>query len=439
MGSRKAYVIGIAVLVVVIAGVVGIRLWKASKSRQAFAFDTAKVERGALVAKVTATGTLSAIVTVQVGSQVSGTIAVLKADFNSAVHKGELIAKIDPRLFDAAVQQARANLIAAEGNLAKAKAQAVDADRQYQRNVTLAAKKFIAQADLDTSQSTADADRAAVDAAAGTVEQAKAQLNTALVNLAYTDIICPTDGTVISRNVDVGQTVAASFSAPVLFLIAQDLNKMQVDTSVAESDIGKLKPQMRATFTVDAYPTEKFTGIVRQVRNSPQTVQNVVTYDAVIDVPNPDLKLKPGMTANCTFIYAERDEALRVPNSALRFRPPAELLASLHPGGKPEKPKREGGGERASGTGAGAGPATGTGGRGGPWASADPSQKSVWVLKDGKAKPVRLKTGVSDGSWTEVVQGELAEGDLVITDIASGAAKTTQATPPGGAMPRRMF
>ena len=432
MSRRNVKLLAGAALILVIAGFFGVRFWKASKNKQAYAFDTAKVERGALVAKVTATGTLSAIVTVQVGSQVSGTIAELHADFNSTVHKGDIIAKIDPRLFNAAVAQARANLIAAEGNLAKARAVAVDAERQYQRNGTLAAKKLIAQADLDTSQSTADADKAAVDAASGTVEQAKAQLNTALVNLAYTTIICPTDGTVISRNVDVGQTVAASFSAPVLFLIAQDLNKMQVDTSVAESDIGKLKPKMRATFTVDAYPGEKFTGVVRQVRNAPQTVQNVVTYDAVIDVPNPDLKLKPGMTANCTFIYAELDNALRVPNSALRFRPPADLLASLHPGGKTGQPP-QGSGAEAPRQGAP------SGGRSGMRASADPAQKSVWVLKDGKPRPVRLKTGVSDGSWTEVVQGELAEGDLVITDIAGGSAKPAQANPSSSAMPRRMF
>ena len=421
--SKTLWVV-VAALVVIAA--VGIVRYRQSQSKAAVHFETVKVDRGKIVAKVTATGTLSAIVTVQVGSQVSGTIAALYADFNSTVKKGELVAKIDPRLFQASVEQSRANLVAAQGNLAKAKAQAVDAARQYQRNITLAERKLIAQADLDTSQATAEADKAAVDAASGAVEQAKAQLNQAEVNLAYTDIKSPTDGTVISRNVDVGQTVAASLQAPTLFLIAEDLRKMQVDTSVAEADIGKLKAGMGATFTVDAYPNDKFTGVVRQVRNSPQTVQNVVTYDAVIDVNNPDFKLKPGMTANCTFVWAEKDDALRIPNAAMRFRPPADLLASLRSGA--------GSGRRAQG-------ATAEGAQGGTpprqWsqpATTDPDRKTVWVLRDGKPRPVKIRTGVSDGSLTDVTEGELNEGDLVITDMSGGGSAGQQA-----GFPRRMF
>ncbi len=399
----------IVVGIVVVTG--GVMLWRQhqAKLKAAWKYETSPIDRGKIVAKVTASGSLSALVTVQVGSQVSGRIAALYADYNSKVKKGELIAKIDPQLFEASVAQARANYVAAKGNLAKAKAQAIDAQRQYERNVTLYARKLIAQADLDTSKATADADNAAVDAAMGSVEQAKAQLNSAEVNLAYTNIISPTDGVVISRNVDVGQTVAASLQAPTLFLIAEDLRKMQVDTSVAEADIGQLHQGMRATFTVDAYPTETFVGTVRQVRNAPQTVQNVVTYDAVIDVNNSDLKLKPGMTANCTFVYAENDDALRVPNAALRFHPPAELLASLGP--------KTGAGRAGRGPGAAGRPAAG----GAPAKTArDSDRKTVWVLRNGKPVPVAIRTGITDGINSEVLEGDLSVGDRVITDVSGG-------------------
>ncbi len=408
----------VVVGVAVVAG--GIAWWRAheAKVKGEWRFETAKIDRGKIVAKVTASGSLSAIVTVQVGSQVSGRIAALFADFNSKVKKGELIAKIDPQLFEASVAQARANLVAAQGDLAKAKATAFDAQTQYKRNVTLAERKLIAQADLDTSKATADADNAAVDAAVGAVGQASAQLHSAEVNLAYTDIISPTDGVVISRNVDVGQTVAASLQAPTLFLIAEDLRKMQVDTSVAEADIGQVRTGMRATFTVDAYPTETFVGTVRQVRNAPQTVQNVVTYDAVIDVDNTELKLKPGMTANCTFVYAEQDDALRVPNAALRFHPPAELLASLSPGGAAglRGPRGAGAAAEPAGT-----PATTP-----AKAARSADRKTVWVLRGGKPVSVAIRTGVTDGIMSEVIEGNLSVGDSVITDVSGGNGKGQQ-------------
>src|SRR5512137_1056438 len=323
MTKRRIFII-LAVVLVVAA--VATWLLKSGNGKQKLQFETAKVEKGRVVAKVTASGLLSAIVTVQVGSQVSGRIAALFADWNSPVKKGQLIAKIDPALFQASVDQARANLAAAQGNLIKARVQAVDARRQAVRQQELAARKLNAQADLDTAVANADAADAQVAAAEGAVAQTRAALQSAEVNLAYTNIVSPTSGTVISRNVDVGQTVAASLQAPTIFVIAEDLEKMQVDTSVAEADVGRLKAGMPASFTVDAYPGETFRGTVRQIRNAPQTVQNVVTYDAVIDVDNPDLKLKPGMTANVTFVYAEKDDVLRVPNAALRFKPPPGLL-----------------------------------------------------------------------------------------------------------------
>jgi HlyD family secretion protein len=422
----------VAVLLV-LAAAAGLMAWRAAARKPKLTFDTAQVDRGRIVAKVTATGTLSAIVTVQVGTQVSGTIAALNADFNSRVKKGQLIAKIDPALFQAAVQQARANLAAAQGNLARAKAQAVDARRQYERNVPLAKDKLIAPAELDTSQANADAADASVLAAQGSVEQAKAALHQADVNLKYTDIVSPTNGIVVSRNVDVGQTVAASLQAPTLFVIAEDLAKMQVDTSVAEADVGRLRDGMPVTFAVDAYPFEQFRGTVRQIRNAPQTVQNVVTYDAVIDVANPDLKLRPGMTANVTFVFAQKDDVVRVPNAALRFRPPPELAAQLRGGAGKDPQARSADGQPA-------GAARGPGGQNDRPARAGtepPDRRAVWVSRGARPEPVRIRTGISDGSFTEVVEGDLKEGDRVVTDAAGGAL---QGGPGGGQMrPPRLF
>ena len=436
--SKKKIVWLLAAAVLIAVSVGWIQMAKA-RSRKQVRFETVKVDRGRIVAQVTATGTLSAIVTVQVGSQVSGAIAALHADFNSPVKKGELIAKIDDRLFVAAVEQAKANLAAAQGNLAKAKAQAVDAERQYQRDVILAQRRLIADADRDTAQTTSEADKAAVDAAVGAVEQAKAQLNQAQVNLDYTNITSPKDGTVISRNVDVGQTVAASLQAPVLFLIAEDLRKMQVDTSVAESDIGRIKPGSRATFSVDAYKSERFTGVVRQVRINPQTVQNVVTYDAVIDVANTDLRLLPGMTANCTFVYDQKDDALRLSNAAMRFRPPAELLASLAPGGKQGRRAAEGDspGSSSAPSSTGAGKRTPRTAGEGPRPAKATDTRTVWVLRDGAPRRIEIRAGVSDGSFTEIVDGDLKAGDEVITDVTlgAGAGSSAAANPLG----RRIF
>jgi len=420
------------ILIAILGAAVGVGVIGYARSRRKpeTHFDTVKIDRGRIVARVTATGTLSALVTVQVGAQVSGRIQELKVDFNSTVKKGQVIAKIDPQLYAAAVEQARANYVAAQGNLAKAKVQAVDADRQYTRQKALFERKLVAQADLDTSQANADAARAAVAASEGAVEQNRAALHQAQVNLDYTTIKSPINGVVISRNVDVGQTVAASLQAPTLFTIAEDLKKMQVDTNVAEADVGKLAPQMVASFTVDAYPNEKFRGLIRQIRNAPQTVQNVVTYDAVIDVENPDLKLKPGMTANVTFIYAEKDDVLRVPNAALRFRPPPELLAALAPPGA-SGAKRPADGRSASG----AQPAARTGATqrapSGALRDGEVERKTVWVLRGSEPKPLKVKTGVSDGTQTEIVEGELAAGDALITEVGgdSGARPPTSGAP----------
>ena len=417
-------------LVAVAAGLVA---WRALGSKPKLQLETASVDKGRVVAKVTATGTLSALVTVQVGSQVSGRVAALYADFNARVKKGQLIAKIDPALFDAAVQQARANLAAARGNHAKAKAQAVDARRQAERSAALAREKLVAQADADTALANADAAAASVEAAAGAVEQARAALHQAEVNLAYTDIVSPTNGVVISRNVDVGQTVAASLQAPTLFVIAEDLAKMQVDTNVAEADVGRLRDGMPVTFTVDAHPAESFHGVVRQIRNSPQTVQNVVTYDAVVDVENPDLKLRPGMTANVTFVYAEKDDVVRVPNAALRFRPSPDVAARLGGAGAKGSRGEDGAAAAAADRSAIGAPATGAAGarRGRGADAAD--RRTVWVVRgEGVAQPVRVRTGISDGSMTELVEGELGPGATVVTDVvgAGGGGGGSAPRPP---------
>ncbi len=379
-------------------------------------FTTQKADKGPIVARVTASGTLSALVTVQVGSQVSGRILELAADFNSPVQKNQIIARLDPELFQAAVDQAQANLLADQGNLEKARVQATDADRIASRSQELVAKKLIAQADADTAQANADAARATITATQGQVERDRAALAQAAVNLKYTVIKSPISGTVISRNVDVGQTVAASLQAPVLFTIAEDLKKMQVDTSVAEADVGKLIPGMATTFTVDAFPGDRFKGLVRQIRNAATMVQNVVTYDAVIDVENQpmtgssDFKLRPGMTANVTFIYAQRNDALRVPNAALRFRMPGAGGPGVAAGGSPMPVVPDGAG----------GAGTGAGDRHRPDAGGEPGdRRTVWVLRAGQPVPVPIKTGITDGTFTEVVQGELHEADDLITEASS--------------------
>lgn len=376
-------------------------LWRCTaKDEAAPKYVTETASRGDIVARVSASGSLSAVVTVEVGSQVSGRIQELYADFNSVVKRGQRIAKIDPALFEAAVAQASANVAAARGNLARLQAQADEADRQARRAAQLFETRIIAENDRDAAASTALAARAAVAQAQGQLAQAQAALDQARTNLRYTDILAPTDGVVISRAVNVGQTVAASLSAPVIFTIAQDLRAMEVHTNVAESDIGRLKAGMEATFTVDAYPTERFRGRIREIRNAAQVVQNVVTYDAVIDVANPELKLKPGMTATVTVVSDRREGVLRVPNSALRFRPDAR-------GGRPAAAEGAGGAGR------------------------DPALRSVHVLAGQEPARREVRVGLSDGGFTEIAGGELREGELVITGI-EGQTGGNSGRPGGG-------
>lgn len=370
---------------VVVAGVMAKRHFSPSKPAPAFKFETQVLDRGPIEAKVTATGTVNPIVTVQVGAQVSGTIQKLGADFNTVVHPGQMMAQIDPRLFKASVLQAEANLVVAKASVIQNRAQAENAAKQAQRNHQLLARSLVAQQDVDTTDATLKVDDALLKAAVANVSQTEAALANARTNLAYTTIISPINGTVITRNIDVGQTVAAAFAAPTLFLVGEDLTKMQVDTSIAESDVGRLAAGMTATFTVDAYPGQVFSGSIREVRNSPQVIQNVVTYDAVVDVDNSKLLLKPGMTANIEVIYANRKDALRIANAGIRFRPPAELTGH----NPPPVPQ---------------------------------DRKMAWVLRSGTPSGVPFKPGVSDGVMTEVLEGELVAGDAIITEAVPAAS-----------------
>jgi HlyD family secretion protein len=393
----------------------GVGYWQYRVHHQApeVSYKTATVERRNIVGRVTASGTLSALVTVQVGTQVSGRIQKLFADFNSTVTKGELVAKIDPALFEASVQQVQANYMAAKAGVITAEASALAADKQYDRTKALHDQNLAAQADLDTAEANVATSHSAIEAAKAALAQALASLHQAQVNLSYTNIVSPIDGVVISRTVDVGQTVAASLSAPTLFTIAQDLTKMQVDTNVAEGDVGRLEVGMKTFFTVDSFPGQRFLGKIRQIRNSATTVQNVVTYDAVIDVDNTDLKLRPGMTANVTVVYAERRKVLAVANAALRFRPPAALA----PVGSGESSHRPRGGHGPSGD--------------------APETHSVWLMHGTSPQSVPVHTGLTDGTVTEVVDGDLNEGDPVV--VESTAPDSAPAPTGGGGPMRRLF
>jgi HlyD family secretion protein len=377
------------------------------RSSGAATYQTATVTRGPITQAVTATGTLNPVVNVQVGSQVSGNISKLFVDFNSQVKAGQVVAQIDPALFQATVTQA-------EGDLASAQAALELARINAKRTQDLFARKTSSQADLDQAEAALHQAEANAKIKQGALDKAKADLE-------HCTITSPIDGVVISRSVDVGQTVAASLQAPVIFQIANDLTKMQIDSNVAEADVGVVKVGQDVDFTVDAFPTQTFHGKVVQVRNAPITVQNVVTYDTVIGVSNPDLKLKPGMTANVSIIAARKDNVLQIKNAALRYRP-AEAPAS-------ETAPRPSSWHAERGTaGAGSGSAK-AGGR-----DRTTSERTVYVLSGNQPKPVQIKTGISDGVVTEVIQG-LKEGDRVVTaEIATRSQPaSTPANPFSGA------
>jgi HlyD family secretion protein len=465
MKRRLLWIVAIVVLAGAITG--GYLYTQGVGARPAF--RTAAVARGPLTSAVSATGTLNAVITVQVGSQVSGQIKELHADFNSQVKKDQVIARIDPDTFEAKVNQTKAQVDAARASVlnqqalvektradlentraafaaaraqtAKSQVAVVDTNRTLGRNRDLRQRGLIAQADEDTAQATYDsavaqleASKAQEQAQVSTVRAAEAQLRVAeamlqnavaqvaqneaaqrqaQVDLDHTYIRAPVDGVVVGRTVDVGQTVAASLQAPTLFTIAQDLRNMQVDTNVDEADVGRVKVGQVTSFTVDSFPGRTFTGEVVQIRKAPLVVQNVVTYDVVVSAKNPDQRLLPGMTANVRIVIDQKEGVLQVPNAALRFRPPGVEATERE---RPARPSGPGGG----------------GGRGG----GAPAGR-VWVLgPDGKPAALSLQLGIGDGTYTEVARGELKEGQLVIVGVAVPGDRTPSQT---GAAPRLRF
>ncbi|MCL2778194.1 MAG: efflux RND transporter periplasmic adaptor subunit [Polyangiaceae bacterium] len=441
MSFIKKYVGWIVALVVVAGIAFGVFRWQKAHATPDIVWKTAPVEKRKISARVTASGTLAATVTVQVGAQVSGRVAKLTADYNSIVKKGELIAKIDPQLFQAAVEQADANAVQNKASLVSARAKQKDAELVLARTQALAEQSLASAADLQTAETNVAVAKASTDLAVANLAQADAALHQARVNLSYTDIFSPIDGTVISRSVDVGQTVASSLQAPILYTIAEDLRKMQVHTNVAEGDVGRLAENMDATFTVDAYPGQTFKGIVGQIRNAAQTVQNVVTYDAVIDVDNSDQRLRPGMTATVTIVYAEREDAVAVPNAALRFRPPPEVASAV---GVAEPPAGAAGSATAGASAPRRQRPPGSGGGSGGGKQEGNERRTVYVQRGSIAQPVSVAAGLSDGTVSEVVRGDVKPGDEVVIDVNVGG-KTSSGQggggPSGGGQPRmgRMF
>jgi HlyD family secretion protein len=523
---KKKYLLWILGLLL-IAGGVGGYLYYYKDSEASVKYRTVKVERGSLATYVTANGTINPVITVLVGSQVSGTIQKLYADYNSRVKKDQLIAQIDPAIFQAQVSQARAklenaraaflnaqadiatakaNIESNKANVIKSKVAVDDTKRNLDRSLELFRRNLISASERDSAQTAQDSARAQLEAsqaqqkaseaqqdsahaklesARAQIKQAEAELELAQVNLDHTKILAPVNGIVISRNVDVGQTVAASLQAPTLFTIAQDLTDMQVDTNVSEADIGRVAVGQEATFTVDAFPNFTFRGKVTDIRNAPLTVQNVVTYDVVILVKNPELKLRPGMTANASILVAQRESVLKIPNSALRFRPefakkeasPPTKGAAAPAAPSPSSPtgeqilerlkaelkltpeqqagisrilkdaqseilaaRKAGGAEEARNKAKELRTANRLKIRSlltedqkkkfdqldqRPESSPAPAQGfKVWVpAPDGKPVPVDITTGISDGSYTEVASGVLKEGQEVIVEAASGNSK----------------
>lgn len=423
-------IIAIAVIAGAVAFLVIKKPWSSGAAE--IEFKTLPVGKGSIAAQVTAAGALSARSTVLVGAQVSGRVVEIHADFNDKVKKGQVIARLDDSLLRAQIEQMNASYSVAVANQRKAEVAVKDAERQLARQKTLQDQQLIAGAVVEQAEVTLDTARANLLAAKAQIAQSAASLKQGRANLSYATIYSPVDGTVLSRAVDVGQTVAASLQAPTLFTIAEDLARMQIDTAVAEADVGRLAEGMKATFTVDAFSGKTFDGVVRQVRNSPTTTQGVVTYDAVIDVENKELTLRPGMTANVTFVLEQVNDAIKIPNAALRFKLSADQAKALAThygveslrggargsggsGGRPPREGAEGGGPPggAGGPPGGSGGSSGSGG-GSPRMG---DKKLVWKLENGRPRAVLIKPGLTDGSSTQLVEGDLKPTDLLITEV----------------------
>jgi HlyD family secretion protein len=383
-GTARYWAIG--AVVAVMLGVAAISVWWSVGSGSGIRYATAPVTIGPIARSISATGTVNPELTIIVGTYVSGVIQELSCDYNTQVKRGQSCAKIDPRPYQSMVDQGKANLAVAKAQLEKDKASLVYAKLSLERHATLVQTSAVSRDAYDNAKSVYDQALAQITFDEATIQQRQAVLDAAQVNLDYTNIISPVDGTVVSRNVTMGQTVAASFQTPTLFLIATDLTKMQVDANVSESDIGGIRNGNMATFTVDAYSGRAFEGRVTQVRQSPQTVQNIVTYDVVVSVDNSDLALKPGLTAATRIIVDERSAVLRVPNQTLRYVPTGTVLRET-------------------------------------------KQLRVWVLRDGTPTPVQVTGGLADDEFTEIVQGDLKVDDKVIIAEQQNAATGRSGVP----------
>jgi len=409
--SRWRYLI-VALLSVLLA-VGGYAYWRRGQEAAQGAYVTEPIERGSIASIVTATGTVNPVTTVQVGTYVSGPIQAIYVDFNSPVKKGQLVAKIDPAPFQVKVLQAEADVANNRAKVEKDRADLKLKRLTLDRNRELLKKNLISQNDVDTAKSNYDQAVAQLALDRASIKQSEASLQEARINLAYTDIRSPVDGVVVSRNVDVGQTVAASFQTPTLFLIAQDLTKMQVHTNVSESDIGSVSQGQPASFTVDAYPGKAFSGTVAQVRNAPITVQNVVTYDVVIAVDNANLELKPGMTANVNITTAQRDDVLKIPLRAVRFNPEHK------PGAEPTQ--TQDGSEGAS-------------------RRARRAVSTVWLVQpDGSLQKVDVKLGIRNDQYAELLSDHLSSGDQLVVAFRRSDSQRQAMRPPSfvGGPPRR--
>jgi len=416
------FAIKFAIALAVLAAVAGLYAWLGSGNGGGQPqYRLAKVERGPLTAVVIASGTLNAVTTVQVGSQISGQVKEIYADFNSAVKQNQIIARIDPATFELRVNQARADVDAAQSavavagaslaaqqaELARVRINLADAERDYERKKSLVEKNYLSPAELDKARTVLDATREQLKAVAAQQRVAEAQVRSALaavkqresllrqaqVDLERTIIRAPVDGTVILRNVDAGQTVAASLQAPVLFTIARDLRDMQVEAAIDEADVGRLRAAQAVSFTVDAFPRRSFAGEIVQIRKAPVNVQNVVSYTVVISARNPDLSLLPGMTANVRIVVEHRESALKVPNAALRFRPTDATDAPLTRQARPSKPGVPAG--------------------------------RVWLLEAGRPKSIDIRLGLSDGASTELLGDPIAEGTEVIVGMAAAEKRNS--------------
>ena len=368
--KKKKKIILILVLALIIAGGMTVFFFSSQRKTQ---FKTVMIQKGEITQTVTATGNVNPVTTILIGTRVSGTIVALYADYNSQVKKSQLIAQIDSTPFENELKQAEAEVLNSKANLFKAEVTLKDTERTFKRKEELFKRDFIARSELDDAEKAYNIAKAQYEIALAQVKKAEAGLQQAKTNLGYTKIVSPVTGVVIAKNVEVGQTVTATLQAPTLFTIAPDLTKMKIDTNVNEADISKIKVGMEASFTVDAYPDRKFKGTVSQIRLSPTVTQNVVTYNVVISVDNSHFLLKPGMTANVTFVVESKKDVLKIPNSALRFRMPN---------------------------------------------TAPSKQQGVWVIRKEKPVRVNVKTGISDGEWIELIEGDLNEGEKVIVDMA---------------------